>query len=107
MSVKVTPVAGEGPLFVTVSVYVMLPFRSTGFGDAVFTSDTSAAELTVVVAPDVLLVGLGSNAFEVTEAVLFRVPGAVGLTTMSTVALPALMIAPSGHVTVVVPLQVP
>ena len=62
---------------------------------------------TVVVVVAELLAVLGSVPLAVTVAVFDRGPAAVGVTTMLTVTAAPLAIEPSGHVTVVVPLQPP
>src|SRR6478736_4387303 len=62
VSVTVTLVAEDGPLFVTASVYVSGVPSVTGFGEAVFTIAISAlfASATITVALAVLPVRLGT-----------------------------------------------
>ena len=73
-SVRVTPVAGPGPLLVTVSVYVRNLPAVTGSGASVFVIDKSAGRMTVVLAVAVLFAVLGSTSLAVTLAVLVIVP---------------------------------
>jgi hypothetical protein len=106
-SVKVTPVAGDGPLLVTIRVYVRLLPIPTGLGEAVLVTARSAEDVAVTLVEAVLFAVLGSNSFNVTVAVFVDVPGAVAVTIILTVAVAALASEPRLQVTVVVPVQVP
>jgi len=87
VSVKVTPVAAEGPLLMTVNEKVtLLPvFTVCGVTDSV--SERSAAGFTVALALAELFAGLGSFSFAAIAAELVTVPVAFGFSTTSTVAL--------------------
>jgi len=101
VSVRVTPVAALGPALLTLTVYVRLPPATTGSGLSVLVTDRSAEAVTVVLAVALLFALLGSASLAVTLAVLVIVPPDVGaVTTIVTVALPALAIVPRLHVTV-------
>src|SRR4029077_5975881 len=87
VSVKVTPVAVEGPVLLTVNDKVTLLPVLTVCGVAVSASERSAAGFTVALALAYLFAVLGSFSFAVTVAELVTVPVAVGFRTTSTVAL--------------------
>jgi hypothetical protein len=61
--------------------------------------DTSASAFTVVPCVALLLAATGSLVLELTLAEFERLPAAVGVTAIATVAEPPLAIVPSGHVT--------
>jgi hypothetical protein len=74
---------------------------TTGSGESALVTDRSAEAITVVVALAVLLAVLGSLSVAVTLTLLVIVPPSVGaLTTIVTVADPALAIVPRLQVTV-------
>jgi hypothetical protein len=92
--VKKTPVAEDGPAFDKVMAKVTLLPAKTGFGDAVCETDRSAAELTTIVAPLVLLAMLKSGSLAVAMMVLVKVPIEFGLATRLMVAMPLLVTEP-------------
>lgn len=98
VSVKVTPVAVEGPLLVTVNEKVILLPVLTVCGVAVSASERSAAGFTVALALAELFAGLGSFSLAITVAELVTVPVVVGFSTTSTVALAPLAKFPIAHV---------
>jgi hypothetical protein len=100
VSVTVTPAALEGPALWTASVYVNSCPEDTGSGESDFVIERSATGSTVVVAPAVLLAGLGSLVLEDTVAVLVIGPVTWGVTLIWTLALAPLATDPSGQVTV-------
>jgi hypothetical protein len=78
-----------------------VPVAVAGSGESVFVIDRSAEAITVVLTVAVLLAVLGSLSVANTLAVLVIVPPSVGaVTTIVTVALPALAIVPRVQVTV-------
>src|SRR5688572_11402724 len=48
LSVTTTPAAVDGPALVTVTVYVSVPFASTGSGESVFVTERSACGVTMI-----------------------------------------------------------
>jgi hypothetical protein len=105
-----TLLASDGPLLVTVSVYVAFEPAVTLAGP-VFAIATSADVPAVVDAVEVLLPALGSAVVLLTVAVFeivdpFAMP-ALAFTVSVIVAAPALTIVPRLQVTVAVPVQVP
>jgi hypothetical protein len=101
VSVKLTPVAVLGPALLTLTVYVRLPPDTTGSGLSALVIDRSTEAVTVVLAVVLLLPAFGSFSVAVTVALLVITPPDVGaVTTIVTVALPALAIVPRLHVTV-------
>jgi hypothetical protein len=78
VSAMVTEPESDGPLFVTVMVYVMFAPASSK-GEAVLTTPMSALVVSVVVAVELLLLALGSGDVVVTLAVLLIVPVALEL----------------------------
>jgi hypothetical protein len=109
-SLRVTLSASDGPLLVTVIVYVTTLPAMTGSGVTVLRSATSAARLTRVVAVELLFAAAGSAvAFVAIAAVLDRVvPSATleaTLTTICQVTLPPA--ARPAEVQVTVPATLP
>ena len=102
----VTPFAGEGPLFVTATVYVTVSPTFAVVGFAVFVT-TRSFPVTAVVTLDVLLLVFESFPLGPTSAVFLTVPIEVALTTIVTVALASLARDPIVQVTVALPLHVP
>src|SRR5260370_37557361 len=100
----VTLVAGEGPLFVSVMVKVRWA-PTAGLGEADTAIARSATGLAVTVAVEVLFVGLGSNSFALTFAVLARGPDPGGVTVMVAVAELSKGSDANVQMMVVVPLQ--
>jgi hypothetical protein len=98
VSVKVIPVAVEGPLLVTVNEKVTLLPKFTVCGAAVSARERSAAGFTVALALAELFAVLGSASVAVTFAEFVNVPAAFGLTTTITVALAPLAKLPSAQV---------
>ena len=98
VSVKVTPVAAEGPLLMMVNEKVTLFPALTVCGAAVSASERSAAGFTVALALAELFAGLGSFSFAVTVAEFVTVPVAFGFRTTSTVALAPLARLPIAQV---------
>jgi hypothetical protein len=98
VSAKVTPVAVEGPLLVTVNEKVTLLPALTVCGEAVSERERSAAGFTVALALAELFAGLGSLSFAASAAEFVTVPVAVGFTTTSTVALAPLARFPIAQV---------
>ena len=99
-SVTTTPVAVDGPRFVTVIVKVTLLVTRVEAGDAMFEIARSAAGLTEVVACVELLAKFESNPAElVTVAMFVMVPAFIGVTVIVTEAVPLLPSAPRLHVT--------
>ena len=76
VSVRLTPLASDGPLFATVSVYVISAPATTGSGAPDFVTDRSAIASTIVEAAAVLLVRSGSAVTAATVA-LVREDGGV------------------------------
>lgn len=99
-SVKVTPVAGDGPPFVTVNEKVTLLPKFTVCGVAVSARERSAAGFTVAVALAELLARLGSVSVAATVPELVNVPAAFGFTTTVTVTAAPLAKVNKGQVTV-------
>src|SRR5688572_8950626 len=79
LSVRTTLMASDGPLFVTVSVYVSAPVRF-GSGAAVFSRAKSAEGIAVISRLDVLLPVSGSKALVVICAVFVLEPALLTLT---------------------------
>jgi hypothetical protein len=100
MSVRLTPLALDGPLLVTTIVYVTSLPSSTGSAESAFTSDKSAAGLTMVSSTSTLFSGFKSASKLVTVDVFATAPGRMGVTTMVTVAVAPFASAPSVQVTV-------
>ena len=104
-SVTIMAVASLEPLFVAVSMYVMLLPASTGSGVSLFVRAMSAEVVMVVVAEPLLLVVFESVAFDAITAVLVMVePFGVPLPTLTTtVKLAGAPVGKSGFVAVMVP----
>ncbi len=109
MSATLTPLAWDGPLFVTVMVYVRLFPAVTGSGLPVFVIDKSVEPLTVVVVVEELFPGYQSIRLPETDAVFVIDPRKVGLTnaTSVTVAVAWSFRFPTRHDIWLVPEQVP
>src|SRR5262249_39403418 len=101
-SSSATFVAAAGPAFPTVSVYVRLLPATTGFGEALLLSDTSAelTGATVVVTDAVLFTGLASASLPPTVAAFVTVPPVEVFATMVTVVEPPTASPERLHVTV-------
>ena len=82
MSLTVTLVASDGPLFVIASVNVRLFPAITGFGvpDSAIATSTNRLTLVVVVAALSLVIGSNSSALTVTVSVIVLPCGAVIVT---------------------------
>lgn len=94
-----TPVAVEGPLFVTMMVKLMLLEINVGPPDAVLEMDKSATGLTTATADAALLLVMTSGSNETTFAVFVIELAMTGLTVMVTVAVALLARSPRSHET--------
>ena len=99
VSLTVTFVAGSGPAFDTVIVYVKFCVLLTGFGSEVFVTEMSADGRTVVSCEALLFSVFGSNSGPVTETLFVIVPVLCGVTTTVTTALEPEAIDAMLHVT--------